>query len=77
MMTPRGPLARAAGLATKVRIAHLSADAGSKRVRAGQARIEDLRIGDARLDLTLRRHTHDVSVTIDRRAGDLEVSVLK
>ena len=42
-----------------------------------EVRIKHLRIGDARLDLTLRRHTHDVSVTIDRRVGDLEVNVLK
>ncbi|MEE8147048.1 MAG: hypothetical protein V3T24_05545, partial [Longimicrobiales bacterium] len=42
-----------------------------------EVRIKHLRIGDARLDLTLRRHTNDVSVTIDRRAGDLDVIVLK
>ncbi|MCZ6807055.1 MAG: hypothetical protein O7F08_08890 [Deltaproteobacteria bacterium] len=42
-----------------------------------EVRIKYLRVGDAHLDLTLRRHTHDVSVTIDRRVGDLEVNVLK
>ena len=33
--------------------------------------------GRQSLLLTLRRHTHDVSVSIDRRVGDLAVSVLK
>jgi glycogen debranching enzyme len=64
----------------------LSIDAQQKRIQLTspalppsleEVRIKHLRIGDARLDLTLRRHTHDVSVTIDRRVGDLEVSVLK
>ena len=64
----------------------LSIDAQQKRLQLTspalppsleEVRIKHLRIGDARLDLTLRRHTHDVSVTIDRRVGDLGVSVLK
>lgn len=64
----------------------LSIDARQKRLQLTspalppsleEVRIKHLRIGDARLDLTLRRHTHDVSVTIDRRVGDLEVNVLK
>ncbi len=42
-----------------------------------EVRIKSLRIGEARVDLTVRRHTHDVSVTIDRHVGDLEVNVLK
>jgi glycogen debranching enzyme len=64
----------------------LSIDAQQKRLQLTspalppsleEVRIKHLRIGDARLDLTLRRHAHNVSVTIDRRVGDLEVSVLK
>jgi glycogen debranching enzyme len=39
--------------------------------------IKQLRVGDARLDLTLQRHALNVSVTIDRREGQAEVRVLK
>jgi glycogen debranching enzyme len=40
-------------------------------------RISELPIGDARVDLLLRRHGDDVSVNIQRRRGDAEVLTLQ
>ncbi len=39
--------------------------------------VVDLRIGGARLDLLLTRHSHDVGLTVLRRDGDVEVVVVK
>jgi glycogen debranching enzyme len=35
--------------------------------------ISDLRLGDSSVDLVLERHGEAVSVTVNRRIGDLEV----
>ena len=40
-------------------------------------RIVNLRISDARVDLLLTRHAHDVGLTVLRRDGDVEVVVIK
>ena len=42
-----------------------------------QLRIENLRVGEAEVDLFLQRHEHDVSVTILARRGEVEVRVMK
>ncbi len=39
-------------------------------------RIEGLRIGDAEIDLRLRRHENDVGINILRKTGDIEVTVV-
>jgi glycogen debranching enzyme len=57
-------------------------DAPSKRITFAQAQlprsidwlqISNLQIGDARVDLRLERHPHDVGVTVLRRDGDVEI----
>ena len=40
-------------------------------------RLVDLAIGDARIDLLLERHPHDVGVTVLRRTGDVEIVSIK
>jgi glycogen debranching enzyme len=40
-------------------------------------RIVNLSVGDARIDLRLERHTHDVGVTVLRRHGDVEIVSVK
>ena len=40
-------------------------------------RLTDLAIGDARVDLQVERHPHDVGVTIIRREGDVEIVTVK
>jgi glycogen debranching enzyme len=42
-----------------------------------ELRIRDLRIGDAHLDLLLKRYDRDVAVNVLHREGSVEVSVLK
>ncbi len=37
--------------------------------------IKNLRFGSAVIDLTLRRHLHDVGVNVLRKEGDVEVEV--
>jgi glycogen debranching enzyme len=39
--------------------------------------IENLRIGNSRLSLTVRRQTHGVGIEVIQREGDVEVAVLK
>jgi glycogen debranching enzyme len=57
-------------------------DAPSKRITFAQAQlprsidwlqISNLQIGDARVDLRLERHPHDVGVTVLRRDGEVEI----
>jgi hypothetical protein len=38
--------------------------------------VSDLRVGESRLDLMVRRHDSSVAVTLVRREGDAEVEVL-
>ena len=40
-------------------------------------RVLDLRVGDARVDLLLTRHPHDVGITVLRRDGDVEIVAVK
>jgi glycogen debranching enzyme len=40
-------------------------------------RLTDLAIGDARVDLQVERHPHDIGVTIIRREGDVEIVTVK
>ncbi len=40
-------------------------------------RIMNLRVADASVDLLLRRHPHDVGITVLRREGDVEVVAVK
>jgi glycogen debranching enzyme len=40
-------------------------------------RLTDLAIGDARVDLRLERHPHDVGVTVLRREGHVEIMTIK
>ncbi len=40
-------------------------------------RLTDLAIGDARIDIRLERHTHDVGVTVLRREGEVEIVTVK
>jgi hypothetical protein len=39
--------------------------------------IRNLQVGQASVDLFIRRHAHDVSVNIDRRQGNVEVLTVK
>src|SRR5690606_18227021 len=38
-------------------------------------RLENLAVGNGRVDLILRRHVHDVSINVPRREGDVGVAV--
>jgi hypothetical protein len=49
---------------------HLPASIGSVTIRS-------LRVGDATLDLACYRHDDDVSVSLERRTGDIELAVVK
>jgi glycogen debranching enzyme len=40
-------------------------------------RLTDLEVGDARVDLLLERHPHDLGVTVIRREGDVEIVTVK
>ena len=40
-------------------------------------RLTDLAIGDARIDIRLERHPHDVGVTVLRREGQVEIVTIK
>jgi hypothetical protein len=40
-------------------------------------RIENLSVADVEVDLLLTRHTHDVSVTVLRRTGDVSITTFK
>jgi glycogen debranching enzyme len=40
-------------------------------------RLSDLAIGDARIDVRLERHPHDVGVTVLRREGQVEIVTIK
>jgi hypothetical protein len=42
----------------------------------GRAKIADLRVGDASADLVVVWHEHDVTVSVLRRNGDIDVAVL-
>ncbi len=42
-----------------------------------EVRIKNLRVGEGSVDLCLRRHTEDVSVSIERRQGKIEVLTVK
>ena len=42
----------------------------------GHVRINNLRVGNAVVDLALRRHPHDVGINVLRKEGDVEVAVL-
>ena len=64
----------------------LSVDAQARRVAFRHAvlpgpiewlRIVNLRVGDARVDLQLTQHAHDVGITVLRREGQLEVVAVK
>ncbi|HEV3457938.1 MAG TPA: hypothetical protein VHG32_15345 [Thermoanaerobaculia bacterium] len=39
--------------------------------------VRDLRIAGGSLDLAFRRHLRDVSVTVERKSGELEVVVVR
>ena len=61
-------------------------DAHSKRLSFSRAQLprnvewvelSNLVVGDARLDLRLERHVHDVGVTVLRREGDVEILTVK
>jgi glycogen debranching enzyme len=64
----------------------LQIDARSKRVSFSRAelprnvdwiQLSNLSVGDARIDLRLERHPHDVGVTVLRRAGQIEIVTIK
>lgn len=38
-------------------------------------RINNLQVGDAVLDLVLRRHRFDVNINVSRKTGDIDISV--
>jgi glycogen debranching enzyme len=40
-------------------------------------RLTDLAVGDARIDVRLERHPHDVGVTVLRREGHVEIVTIK
>jgi glycogen debranching enzyme len=42
-----------------------------------EVRIKNLQVGQASVDLVLRRHAHDVSVNIERRQGKVEILNMK
>lgn len=39
-------------------------------------RISNMQVGDGLLDLSLRRHTHDVGINVIRKEGDVEIAVI-
>ena len=41
-----------------------------------EARILNLQVADANVDLAVVRHEHDVSVKVLRRRGDIEIVVV-
>jgi len=41
-----------------------------------ELRIHNLEVGDATVDLLLRRHEHDVGVNVLRRDGDVQLMVV-
>ena len=64
----------------------LTIDARSQRVAFTRARLprsvdwiqlSNLSVGDGRVDLRLERHPHDVSVTVLRREGQVEIMTIK
>lgn len=42
-----------------------------------EVRIKNLRVGGGSVDLLLRRHAQDVSISIDRREGNVEIMTIK
>jgi glycogen debranching enzyme len=56
----------------QIRLLHPELPEWMKRVT-----LRNLRVGDAEVDLRLRRHEPDVSVSLERRRGDVEVIVVK
>jgi glycogen debranching enzyme len=42
-----------------------------------ELRLHNLQVGQASVDLLLLRHDHDVGLTVLRRTGDLEISMIK
>jgi len=42
-----------------------------------EIRIQNLRVGNSSVDLTLRRYPENVGITVDRRVGPLEILVIK
>jgi hypothetical protein len=40
-------------------------------------RLTDLAIGDARIDIRLERHPHDVGMTLLRREGQVEIVTIR
>jgi hypothetical protein len=42
-----------------------------------EVRIKNLQVGQASVDLVLRRHAHDVSINIERRQGKVEILNMK
>ena len=42
-----------------------------------EIQMPNLRVGDALVDLCIRRHREDVGITVERRTGRVEVRVLK
>jgi hypothetical protein len=42
-----------------------------------EIRLKNLRVGQGSVDLRLQRHGNDVSINIDRRAGDVEIVNVK
>jgi glycogen debranching enzyme len=82
------PQAWAAGAAYMLLAAclGLEVDGAARRVwfrrallpeRLEWVRITDLQVVDARLDLLLARHGHDVSIQVLRREGDIEILTMK
>ena len=39
-------------------------------------RISNMQVGDGLLDLSLRRHTHDVGINVIRKQGNVEIAVI-
>jgi hypothetical protein len=64
----------------------LRIDARSRRISFTRAQLprtvewiqfSHLAVGDARVDLRLERHPHDVGVTVLRREGQVEIVTIK
>ena len=42
-----------------------------------EVEIKNLKIGEASIDLSIRRHVHDVVITVPRREGDVKIIIIK
>ena len=70
-------LAAAAGMRIDAHAKRLSFSRAQLPRNVDWIELSNLVVGEARLDLRLERHVHDVGVTVLRRDGDVEIRIVK